>query len=337
MKLLYLFMAICTSVFLFSCEKDFTATTEKEESYAVYCLLNLKDSANYVRINRVFLTPGDPGQYFQVADSVNIRAEDFEVTLLPYLNGNPGNAIVLDPSDDRVKDEGLFSSMGYQTFKTKQQLVPGRNYRLTVRNKLTGFEMHASTDLLGGRTLENAFKEPRYYNINQYHPETIEYDGDLTTGQWEKRVERFMYYEYEGDVVSMKYVDWRSHTNDRQTETGGRDEAQLSDAFLQYLAEQIPAKDTSVRRQAVGVDKMLIINDKGLTIFIDYTEDLSSGHYLPVLTNFDKGAGFLGSRYYYTFFAMKLKKGTIDTLAYGRFTGHLRFADSQGNWPPKPE
>lgn len=325
------FPAIFISIFLFSCQEEFTVTTEKEESYAVYSLLNLKDSANYVRINRIFLSADDPGQYLQVADSVNIRPGDFEVTLQPYLEGNAEELILLYPSDDYFKDDGLFATQYYQAFKTNQQLLPDRNYRLTVRNILTGFEMHAETALLGRRTIQSTFLETRYYNINQYFPEIIDYNGDLTLGQWDKKIERFLYYEYSGSDVRMKYVDYRANWEKRpgeKADTAG----QLSDEFLKYLAGEIQ-EDTSVRRKAIGVDKMLYINDDELMLFIEYSEDQSSGHYIPALTNFDHGAGILASRYYYTYFAMRLRPETLDTLAYGRFTGNLRFADSQGNWP----
>ena len=328
-------ISVAISIFccLFSCQKEFTVTSEKQESYAVYCILNLKDSAQYVRINRIFLSSDDPAQYFQAPDSVNIHTEDFEVSLQPFTEGNPENIILLHPSEDHQKEDGLFSTLNYKTFKTSQYLLPNRIYQLSIRNLMTGFEMHAETGLLGSRTIENTFKETRYFDINQYYPELIDYDGDLTPGQWDRIIQRFLYYEYSGDKVMMKYVDWRRDSEKSAEAIMDTAAYQLSDEFLQYLAAQIQP-DSLVKRKAVGVDKILVLNDVMLTTYIDYTEDQSSGHYIPQLTNFDLGTGILASRYYYTYFAMKLKKQTIDTLAYGRFTGDLRFADSQGNWPP---
>jgi hypothetical protein len=334
MKKLPFRQVIFLCLLLVSCQKEFTVTTEKQEAYAVYCLLNLKDSAQYVRINRVFLTPVDPSVYLQEADSVNINAEYFEVTLQPFLEDIAEPPLVFHPSEDYIKEDGTFSTGHYKTFKTSRYLLPDRNYVLSVRNLQTGYEMKAETEIFGRRTIENTFKETRYYDINQYHPEQLDYDGDLTPGQWEKMIYRFLYYEYRGDQITMKYVDWRHDF--AKSAAAGTDSTtfQLSDEVLNYLADNIPA-DTGVRRKAVGLDKMLLLNDKKLTIFIQYSEDQSSGHYIPVMTNFDQGAGLLASRYYYTYFALKFRKETIDTLAYGRFTRQLRFADSQGNWPPE--
>jgi hypothetical protein len=330
---LHLPAAIFISALLISCEKEFTVTTEKQEAYAAYCLLNLKDSAHYVRVNRIFLTPDDPAQYFQEPDSVNIFAEDFEVTLQPFLEEEAEPLIQLFPSEDFPKDGGLFSTGHYKTFKTIQSLLPDRTYRLTIRNLVTGYEMTAETGLLGRRTIENTFKETRYYDINQYSPEIIDYPGDLNPGQWDKLILRFLYYEYAGTQASMKYVDYRYTLLKNRADVSDTSQHQLSDEFLKYLAQEIRV-DTSLKRKAVGVDKMLVLNDEALAIYIEFSEDQSSGHYIPDLTNFDEGTGILASRYCYTYFALKLRKETIDTLALGRWTKQLRFADSNGNWPP---
>ncbi len=324
-------LSVLILLLLLSCQKDFTVTTEKEEAYAVYSFLNLKDSANYVRINRIFTSQDDPGQYFQEPDSVNIHAGDFEVTLQPYLEGHPEDLIIFQPSNDCNKTDGLFSTGHYQIFKTNRQLLPGCKYVLTVKNLLTGYEMHAETELLGGRTIDYSFRETRFMNINQYNPEWIDYHGDLSPGQWDKMIQRFLYYEYIGDEVIMKYLDYRP---DLKRGTGGTrdtEASQLTEDFVSYLAEQIKV-DPSIRRKAVGIDRMLLLNDVGLTIFIEYCKDQSTGHYVPVYTNFDKGTGMLASRYFYTYFAIRLKRETLDSLAYGRHTKDLRFADSNGTW-----
>jgi hypothetical protein len=110
------------------------------------------------------------------------------------------------------------------------------------------------------------------------------------------------------------------------------DSAQLSDDIFRYFGEKIPL-DPGVKRIAVGVDKMLIINDEMISMFMHHYNYASNGQYVPVFTNFSNGHGLFASRYNYTFFAMRLKPETIDSLAHGRFTKHLGFSDSNGNRP----
>ena len=318
---------------LASCQKEFDPTGKWEESYAAYCLLNLMDTVQYVRINRVFLSPDDPALYFQNADSVNVDPAIMEVKLYALLDGLPeGDPVYFEPTDEFPKEEGAFSVEDYFVYKSAEMLEAGRSYRLVIRNIRSGFEMQAETVLLGNRTLEYSFLQTRFYNINQYSPEPIDYFGSLVSTQFEKRVLRLLYYEYHGPERQLKYLDWRSPYV-KSAASVLADSAQVSDELLKYFAQNIPV-DPNVKRKAVGIDKMLIINDEFTTLYIDYYNFISSGEYVPGYTNFDRGAGILASRYNYTFFAMRLKPETLDTLAYGRFTKDLGFADASGNWPP---
>jgi hypothetical protein len=127
-----------------------------------------------------------------------------------------------------------------------------------------------------------------------------------------------------------KILDWRpwlefyAQYKDDSTQ-------QFADSYYEFIGSNIP-NSPNVRRIAVGVDKLLIVNSEELQLFIDLGSSSGSLHYNADYTNFDKGTGFLGFRYYYTFFAIELKAETLDSLALGRFTGNLNFADSQGNW-----
>jgi hypothetical protein len=329
----FLVLLLALILLLCSCQKDPEIEGDWHESYAAYCLLNLKDTVQYVRINRVFYSSDDPANYFQNPDSVNVDPDILRVTLVSQQEGVlEGDSIVFTPTDAFPKEEGLFSSEDYYVFKSTDLLKADRTYQLIIRNIATGFEMKAETGLLGNRPLSYSFAETRYYNINQYQPEVIDYEGSLITSQFDKRIIRLLYYEYEGDVKVMKYCDWRSPYTKSQEE-GREDTAQLSDDLFRYFAENIPVVP-GVKRKAVGVDKMLVINDEMVSLFIGYSGNLSSGQYIPDFSNFDGGIGLFASRYYYTFFAMGLKPETIDSLAYGRFTRDLGFADSGGNWPP---
>jgi len=160
------------------------------------------------------------------------------------LDGVPdGDSVIFTPTGAFPKDEGLFSSEDYFVFKSAYQLKADRTYRITIRNSETGFEMKAQTGLLGNRPLAYSYAETRYYNINQYQPEDIEYDGSLITSQFEKRIIRLLYYEYEGDARVMKYCDWRSPYTKSQ-EDGRQDQAPVrrDHEVLRPVAEQVGGK-----------------------------------------------------------------------------------------------
>lgn len=326
------FISLALLVLLFSgCEKDWNALDEWQELYVVYGTLNLKDTAQYIRINKVFATSGDPALMAPVADCVNINPQHFEITLQRFQDDAAVDPpIALYPSTDYEKEEGLFSSSGYYTFKTNQRLQIDSRYTLRVRNTQTGYVMTATTPTFGRRTLHQSFLEKRYFNITQYKPESIDYAGSLMPNQFEKRIQRLLYLELTDTDTTEKILDWRPwlYAYKGSAEDSSQ---QFIDDYFAFIATHIPFKP-GVKRIAIGVDKLLILNDEELELFMEVSSTAGSLHYNPDYTNFDRGAGFIGCRYYYTYFAMDLKDETLDSLSYGRFTHALNFADAQGNW-----
>lgn len=320
----------CLSI-LSACDKDWNTLEKYEELYAVYGTLNLKDTAQYIRINRVYAAYDDPNDYTRVADCVNVDASNFEVVLEQWLDGTiAGPPVMLHPSDDFSKDDGEFSAEQYSVFKTTTRLKIDSEYRLKVRNIISGYEMTATAPTFGRRTLHQSFLEKRYYNVTQYKPERLDYDGSLTPDQFEKMVQRLLYIEITPSDTIEKILDWRpwleyyAQYKDDSTQ-------QFTDAYFEFIGEHIPSQP-NVKRIAVGVDKLLILNSQELQLSIDLGGPQGTLHYNPDYTNFDRGTGVLGFRYYYTFFAMQLKPETLDSLALGRFTRQLNFADALGNW-----
>jgi hypothetical protein len=229
-----------------------------------------------------------------------------------------------------LKEEGSFTGGHYQVFKTTARLKIDSEYRIRVKNIHTGYEMTAAAETFGRRTLHQSFLEKRYFNITQYKPERLDYDGSLMPDQFEKMVQRLLYLEITPTDTFEKILDWRPWLEYYATYKSDST-PQFTDSYYAFIGESIPAKP-GVKRIAVGVDKLLILNSEELQLFIDLGQAQGSLHYDPGYTNFDRGAGLYGFRYYYTFFAIELEADTRDSLALGRYTGHLNFADAQGNW-----
>jgi hypothetical protein len=314
-----------------ACEKDWNTLEKWEELYAVYGTFNLKDTAQYVRVSRVFAADDNPNNYMQVADCVNVKNGVLKVTLEHWQDGQlSGPPISMNPSHDFTKEDGEFASESYMVFKTTERLQIDSEYRIRVRNPASGYEMTAAVPTFGRRTLHQSFLEKRYFNITQYKPERLDYDGPLTPDQFEKMVQRFLYHEITSTDTIEKILDWRpwlEHYGYYKSDST----QQFTDAYFEFIGESIPM-NPDVKRVAVGVDKLLILNSEELQLAIDLGASQGTLHYNPDYTNFDRGTGIIGFRYYYTFFAIQLKSETIDSLATGRFTKDLNFADAQGNW-----
>ena len=328
MRLTRYLVVLLIFAFFMSCEKDLD-TAEWKEISVVYGVINIKDSAQYVRINRAYSSPDDsPLLYTQVNDSVNYPQDLFEVFLEEYREGE----LVGDPIEyypvDRQKEPGLFSNESNCVFRTTKEIKKGCEYKIRVINKETGHESWGRAPVLGGVSIEESFSwERAFYRVNYPAEKLPDYEGSLDPRELQQYIVRFLYWEYEGGKTYHKYVDWVPHLYALKEE----DTVQMFDDYWKYLSEQIEI-DPNIKRQARGVDYMLALPGKEIQNYITVYEQPSNPHFYPDYSNMSDGSGVFGSKYYYTYFGLKLKKRTVDTISWGRYLINHRFSDSQGQW-----
>jgi hypothetical protein len=61
-------------------------------------------------------------------------------------------------------------------------------------------------------------------------------------------------------------------------------------------------------------------------------EQPTNPHFYPEYSNMSNDRGVFSSKYYYTYFGLKFKKKTVDTISWGQHLYHHRFSDSNGEW-----
>ncbi len=318
-------------LFTFSCETDLEMAEYKEIS-VVYALINIKDTAQYLRVNRGYSTSGDPNNFTQVNDSINYPFDAFDVFLEEYNNGSlVGDPVQYQPID-RQKEPGLFSNASNCVYKTTTPINEDSEYKLRVINRATGSETWGMASVLGGMTLEESFYwERAFYRVNYAAEIVPDYVGTLDPYDHEHYIMRFLYWEYAGGETHYKYVDWVPSMDPFKGIADDDTLYQLFDAYYKYLSEEIPV-DPGVKRRARGVDYMLALPGEELQYFIQVYEQPTNPHFFPEYNNMHDGNGIFGSKYYYTYFGLKLKMKTIDTISWGRYLYHHRFADSNGEW-----
>lgn len=331
MKNVLLLLATLVLITVFSCEKDLEVAEWKEVS-VIYAVINLKDSVQYLRINRMFTAPGTaPHEVMQVNDSVNYPHELFEAFLEEYRNNELyGEPIAYIPAE-RPKVPGLFANQSNCVFKVNVPINNTSTYKLKVINKETGQIATAETEVLGSMNLEESFIwERAYFRVN-YVAENLQYDGSLDPYDHPNYIVRFLYWESKNGLTSHKYVDWFPTFDPLKSISGDDTSFQLFDDYYRYLSEQIPV-DPAVKRKARGVDYMLAIPGKQLQNYITVTSQPTNPHFYPDYSNITGGEGVFGSKYFYTYFGMALKKRTIDTISWGKHLINHRFADANGEW-----
>lgn len=319
-------------LFAASCEKDPDIAEWKEIS-VVYAVINLKDTVQYLRINRVYSAPqDDPSPYTQINDSVNYPQELFDVYLEEIQNGYPVGEPVKYEAVDRQKEPGMFSNASNCVFRTNMPIKKNARYRLKVVNKKTGHIAYGSASVMGKVTIEESFEwERAFFRVNYVAEPMSEYEGTLDPKEHDHYIVRFLYWENKNGVTSSRYVDWIPTIDQLKSLNNDDTLYQMFDAYWEYLASQIEV-DPGVKRQARGIDYMLSLPGEELQTYITVYGQATNPHFYPDYTNMSEGAGVFGSKYYWTYFGMKLQKRTIDTISWGRHLYHHRFSDSRGEW-----
>lgn len=331
------FLALAGVLLISACESYFDPTAPAGSTPYVVCVLNPKDSAQYVRVQRSYICQENAYNYSSIADSLYYDPDDIEVFLTRFdtLDGAMmEDPIHLYPTTELQKEPGAFAPDGHYLFKTTEPIYAEFDYELSVYFPAEDKRISARIQPLGSWNIRHAFKdEQRKTRYSWYHPETIEYFTDLTPNK-HRQLTRFLYVEMSPDDTANKYIEYYHDYNSFETlDDNFEEQAFFGDNFLlRFIQREIPALP-DVKRIAVGVDFMIEIPDSNLVVARTVDAPDSKFMYKPDFSNFKNGGvGLFASRYKLTIFGKALKRDELDSISLGRFTRQLNFADSRGNF-----
>lgn len=330
-------VAIALVLIAVSCEVPFDPTAPANSTPYVMCVLNPKDSAQYVRIERSYVCRENAYNFSRNADSVYYPPEDLLVQLTRFdtLDGSIlDEPIRLLPTTEIAKDSGSFATRGHYLFKTTEPIYAEFDYELSIKFIKEKKTVTSRIQPLGSRNFTDAYStEQRKLRYNLYHPERLNTIIDLTPGNYPQLI-RFLYFEITDAGTKPKYIEYyQKFTSDNQDQTDFDQMNFLGENFLErFIQREIPVK-AGVKRVAVGVDFMIQLADSNLLLYQHVENPDSKMLYPPEFNNIrNGGVGLFASRYKFTLFGKALKPEEIDSLSTGKFTRQLNFADSRGKF-----
>lgn len=329
-------VAIVVALIMGSCEVPFDPTAPANSTPYVLCVLNPKDSAQYVRIQKSYICQENAYNFSSNVDSIYYPEKDLEVLLTRFdtLDGSiMEDPIRLYPTSEIRKNSGQFSSQGHYLFKTTRPIFAEFDYELSVRLIKEGMTVTSRLQPLGSRNFNDAYTtEQRKERYNLYHPERIEYYQDLTPSKY-PLIMRFLYLELDGAKTTRKYIEHQPDYN-QDSVSGEFDEmAFIGKDFLYRFIDSLIPEIPDIRRIAVGVDYMIQLADSNLLLFKQAEDPNSNFLYTPDFNNIrNGGVGLFASCYKLTIFGKALKPEEVDEIANGSITSKLNFADSRGKW-----
>ena len=341
-----------------SCDNDLKIIADWKAVPAVYGILNAQDSVHYIKLNKAFLGQGDVMMMAQEFDSLHFSVDQVGIRLLekeesdvPSQNGanwQTRNTYELEPTNEFVRPEGVFSSPTQTIYKTTAPLNEDFYYALEVYRK--------SNDTIIAQTdgLIPILSPLSVINPNTYSPLVILPNSYVPKVEWRsvsggKMYELFMRFNYMEFPISgasdtlFKSIEI-NYPSIFSIDTDGGDNMSYPlsyDQFLGFIAANIP-DDPLVRRLVVGFDSSPI--GTGVSIkhaCLDFTlsaagEDLATYLLLnensnslvldrPEYSNIENGVGILSSRTVKSVNGVKITNQTNDEIAKSEVTKHLNF------------
>jgi len=343
-----------------SCSSDFDVTAPWQEITVVYGLLNQNDTQHYLKINKAFLSDNNALEVATIADSLyHGGTEDTPVSavLEEYrgtLENDEGDIIGLSLNNTipltRInaadvgieKEEGTFASDPYYLYTTDYALKsydPEGNsetdymYKLVINTAL-GNEVHAETPIVSDFEITfPSANNPLNFLANTYR---LRWDPAIHAAIYD--IDMYIRFEEERmidgalvtELVNLKW-DLISNIVGNEYLQNGRLECEMStEAFFLYLAQQLtPSTDNVNKRTFVDLSFVIHAASESFKIFNEVSQSqfgiASNQAATNTYTNVENGLGLLASRYAKTLENIRLNVASIDELACGEITGHLKF------------
>jgi hypothetical protein len=328
----YLRSGFPTLVFLltlYACETDFSTIDSFEDITVVYGLIDTKDSIQYIKINRAFLSEDNVMTYAAERDSneylhkLEVRIEEWTPdgsTLIKthlldsttVYDKEPGQFYYPDqtlyrlPKPDQPYDikyivEGLNDTVGIEVFWLNYLNL----YKLFIRNPETGKEIRSETPLVQDfRIVKPGFGQTIRFVQDPVAPTEFEWERAENGELYEFEL-RFNYGErFEGSQDTVyKYITLASTTT-----TGGNSGSTLSyfywgDQFFVACQNLIPYSDpsteASVLERFTGLVEVIVrVAEEEYALYIEVNAPSTSiVQDRPNYSNIENGLGIFSSRF----------------------------------------
>lgn len=322
---------------LFSaCSSDLQVIGKYKETFVVYGLLDQSKAQQYIKINKAFLGEGNAYNYAQIKDSTQLNhALNVKLKRL-----SDGAEYILTPTDT-AKNSGIFYSPDqanaiYSFNSPHGVLVTNSDYQLIIKDNETGTEVSSKTSLISDCTFTSPYPTTLAFSfivssIPNYHV-FIKWN----TGKNARLYQTIIRLNYIDSTINgniEQHLDWVFPEQKTQFLSGG--EVMSTDFFgqdfLQYIGNQLNDFSGLIARRVEKVDIISIAAGEELNIYMEVNKP-STGiiQQKPEYTNITNGLGVFSSRFYKAPFSRPLSGPTIDAIACGQFTRHLKFENSQG-------
>ncbi len=340
------FLAFCA--LLSACSTELEINAPYKNITVVEGLLNMRDSINFIKINKGFLGEGDALVYAQIPDSNEWSSDAIEYArVVRRRNGQVLGTYELRDTILNDREPGTFYAPTQRLYyfvtdyrvleQISGQFVPvyldeASDY--SVELKIKGEEISATTNIVNDFSIQAADQSTEGNQVinllagSDYTSFELNWDAGLNGKRYVADY-RFNYREVRnGEVGELKTITKRMATVVRIGTTPGEDMSATIDGqrFFEDLAAAIPNDPSVERRIFLGIDFIISVANDEFHTFLTLTEPVSGIiEDRPAYSNIVNGYGIFGSRYVKQIIGKRLGSTSLNFLADSDLLANRRF------------
>lgn len=314
-------LIIC--LYCISCDNELDLVADKVEVPVVYGLIDQADTAQYIRVERIFVDEEISGNVIaQNPDS--LYYEDITVKLIRASNGEEYILNRVDGNlEGHVREDGAFANAPNYLYKILTEdipLSPNEIIELSIEGVFEDKNITSSAVIL----------EPPFL-LNPPNDGLISFEGTKKvnigwTPKGEAEIYTVVFYfnitETKGEISTDKRLEWivSANTDKSNIEANGND-------FYSFLSGALE-KDELVRRSFNSIEFELISGNKSIEDYIRVGQanlGITSSGEIPVLSNLSDGLGVFGTTHTHRRTGIMLTQPSRDSLLNGSITADLNF------------
>lgn len=330
-------LIVVSALGLGSCSEDFTVAAPYKNITIVYGLVNMLDSAHYIRIEKAFLDE-NKSAFDMAKEPDSSFYKQLDVKIKEYANGTLISTTTLDKVDMNLegypKDTGIFFTSPNYAYKTKKTLSPSYKYRLVITNPETGVVDSSEIDIVDATSMQitNATLSDYTIKLSQTTPTDVQkysiYYKVPATARYVEGVMRFHWVDK--NTSSGEETDhYADYTFDSREVDNIKKLSAPTIQFYSFLRDAMLTAPANVERYMDSTDLYLYAAGSDLYNYIVTAQVQAGGitadQLKPIFTNIQGPDvyGLFASRAYFVKENVPFDQATIDSFKMNAITAPL--------------
>ncbi|MFA6484591.1 MAG: hypothetical protein WCW62_18590, partial [Bacteroidales bacterium] len=306
---------ICLALVIHSCESGIDLIYESSGRPVVYCLLNPRDSVQYLRISRSFILRGNPEGQVIPADSLVLDA-DFYAYLEQERPDGTREINYFELADISRRDSGMFPQEGLVVLKSHCKVEGGKEYGLYIHFP------NIPKLVAGTATVVNPVEILDPNPLPGREVTILEDQGYLM--RWTKSIKfavyqptiRFIFLEGDRNSQMLHEVDIPKALIYGDTDAGILTTYLNGAGFIDDLIANLAPPDSGMRRKIIGFDLLMAAGGAELAVFTRSGQNsVTSFTGLDEFSNMDGAVGIYSSSTFTGAYNNRFTDITINYLA----------------------